>query len=199
MTLNAKGQTCRVSLPCKLLAASVLETIGVIKERDEARREAETQGRQLAALREALEELETSPEWGGDTSADFTAFTKWVQGVAGKALTNTTEAAVQWKRVPWCHLIVPDQPTSEWIRRLKKRGFRGGNHSAMIMAVLAAAPAAKGEAGEGTRHLTVSEAQSMEKALRKSVEIVKPPKVGCYSEDMIGGPEAGEGTEPEDG
>lgn len=61
-----------------------------ITQRDEARREAEELGKQIAAMRVALDHIADHPPWGGE---DISNYIKWMQKVAIDALTDTAEAA----------------------------------------------------------------------------------------------------------
>ena len=149
----------------KELARRDTEIAELLLERDEARKEAksltdsiqrcwlkESQdkalldklGRQLAALIEALEELETFPEWGGREPADFGAFTKWVQGVAGKALADTAGDGAQYQRMDDDRVFIISQHwgfVTELLEEYFSERYRPERYPQWYKDMLAAGPA----------------------------------------------------------
>ncbi len=119
---------------------------------DEYRALADERGRYVAALREALEQLSDFAPWGG---TDFAAFTKWVQQTATAAISDTAQAAALYRPVDGEHVVVPVEPTEKMLKPYDGTGIIPPRNTRALAislwkAMLAAAPVAKPQAGEGT-------------------------------------------------
>ena len=125
-------------------------------ERDEARRLAAENGKQIAALRGVLERIE--PYLGhesGPKDPKGGRFPTWGQ-IIRAALTDTAKAAAQYQRVPEGWGVYPREPTEEMTKPsdylqciFPRLGMSRAYMAEVYKAMLAAAPTAKPEAGEG--------------------------------------------------
>ena len=90
--------------------------IRTLDERDKARRLAAENGKMLAALRAALDQIADHAPWGGPDVRDYI---KWMQGVARAVLTDTEEAAAQWVRVDDEHVVIEAAVLEPFIKYIK--------------------------------------------------------------------------------
>jgi len=106
------------------IVAAGLEIERLTNQRDEARKEAETQGRQLAALRDILEAL---------------ARDGWLDAITGEqlecadaALYDTAAAAAQYRLVDDEHVVMPVEPTNRILHYLYGPFLSSSSHQSRI-------------------------------------------------------------------